>query len=311
MKFIKTEKMPKTFRKGSSIFIGAMLIIPVAWFIVFYLIVNFNSIIMAFKTIIGISDYGTVQYKWGLENYKQLWLELTTAGSDMRVSLVNSLKYSFLNILFIVPLTYFVSYFLYKKILLHKFFRVLFYLPSILSAVTMVIIYKNFVGGFGPVYQFCDKVFNVQLPALLTNAKYATPTIMVYCIWTGFGVNIVLYQGAMGRIPEEIIEAGKIDGISWWRELIFIVTPLVWSTLSMTLILAVTGIFTVNVPILLFGTGGAYETNTISYYIFGLVYSGGIFNYAASIGVFFTICGLPIVFGFRWFMNKVDPKIEY
>ena len=311
MKFLRTEKMPKTFRKGCTLFIVAMLIIPIAWFIVFYLIINFNSIIMAFKTIVGLDDYGRVEYKWGFENYSQLWLELTTPNSNMQISLFNSLRYSALNIFLIVPLTYVVSYFLYKKILFHKFFRVLFYLPSIMSSVAMVIIYKNFVSGYGPIYELCEHVFGFRLPPLMTDARYATATIMVYCVWVGFGVNIVLYQGAMGRIPTEIIEAGKLEGISWWRELFSVVTPLVWSTVSMTLVLAVTGIFTVNVPILLFGTGGAYETYTISFYIFSLVYCNGVFNYAASIGVFFTICGLPIVFGFRWLMGKLDPKIEY
>lgn len=312
MKLWKGERMPKMFRKGSAVFIIAMLVIPVIWFIIFYLIVNINSIVMAFKTITGIDDFGQVTFAWSLENFVSVFHNLGVEGSELQVATINSLKYSALNIFLIIPLTYFFSYFLYKKLLFHKFFRVLFYLPSIISAVTMVIIFKNLIGFGGPIYELA-KALGLQLPPLLTSSRYATPTIMVYCVWVGFGVNLILYQGAMGRIPEEIIDAGRIDGVSWWRELFCIVTPMIWSTISMTLILAVTGLFTVNVPILVFGTGGAYDTWTISYYIFTRVQSqsSGALNYPAAIGVFFTIISLPIVFGFRWIMNKFDPKVEY
>ena len=312
MKLWKGERMPKMLRKGSAVFIIAMLVIPVIWFIIFYLIVNINSIVMAFKTITGIDDFGQVTFAWSLENFVSVFHNLGVEGSELQVATINSLKYSALNIFLIIPLTYFFSYFLYKKLLFHKFFRVLFYLPSIISAVTMVIIFKNLIGFGGPIYELA-KALGLQLPPLLTSSRYATPTIMVYCVWVGFGVNLILYQGAMGRIPEEIIDAGRIDGVSWWRELFCIVTPMIWSTISMTLILAVTGLFTVNVPILIFGTGGAYDTWTISYYIFTRVQSqsSGALNYPAAIGVFFTIISLPIVFGFRWIMNKFDPKVEY
>lgn len=305
------EKMPKTFRKGSGLFICCMLIVSVVWFVVFYLAVNINSILMAFKSVAGIDDLGRVEYVWGLENFRQIFREFAMEGSDMRIALRNTMKYFCLNFFLIVPLTYFTSYFLYKKILFHKFFRVLFYLPSIISGVTMVIIYKNIIGGYGPLYMLMRDVFGITIPAYLTNASTATNAILVYCVWTGFGVNIVLYQGAMGRVPEEILEAAKLDGVSWWRELFEIITPLVWGTVSMTLILAMTGIFTTSGPILLFGTDGSYETWTISYLIFSLVYSGGVFQYPAAIGVFFTICSIPIVFAFRYLMNKIDPKIEY
>ena len=236
--------MPKTFRKGSVIFIISMLIISIVWFIVFYLIVNINSIIMAFRTITGIDDYGRITMVWSLENFALVFHDLSVQGSELQVAMINSLKYSGLNILFITPLTYFFSYFLYKKILLHKFFRVLFYLPSIISAVTMVIIFKNLIGFGGPIYELAEAL-GTKLPPLLTSAHYATSTIMVYCVWVGFGVNLILYQGAMGRIPEEVIDAGRIDGVSWWRELFCIITPMVWSTISMTLILAASGLFPV------------------------------------------------------------------
>lgn len=311
MNKIVFEKMPKTFRKGSSIFIFSMLIVPILWFLIFYVAVNANSILMAFKTLKGISENGTKLFAFSLDNFRQLFMEIDTPNSVIREAIANTLKYFSLNFFIILPTTYFVSYFLYKKIYGYKFFRVLFYMPSILSSVTMVIIFKNLIGSGGPVDNLMQSVFGTQLPPLLTNQEYATPTILAYCLWTGFGVNIILYQGAFQRIPEAIIDAGKIDGVPWFKELVLIITPMAWTTLSMTFILAMTGLFTGGGPILLFGTGGAYETYTISYYIFSQVYDNGVFNYPAAVGIFFTIYSLPIILGFRYVMNKVDPKVEY
>lgn len=312
MKRFQFESMPKTYRKGANFFVFCMLIVSILWFCIFYVAVNFNSILMGFKTVVGVTDSGSAIFEYSFRNYEILLQELATPGGLIRTSLINTLKYFVLNFFIVIPLTYFVSYFLYKKIAGYKFYRVLFYTPSIMSSVAMVIIYKNIIGGNGPIDVIYSILSGKEMPAVppfLTTNEYMTPAIMVYTFWTGFGVNIVLYQGAMGRIPEEILESAKIDGVTWFRELFQIVTPLVWSTISMTLIVAMTGLFTTGGPIMLFGT--TEESWTISYYIFSQVHDSGIFYYPASMGIFFTLISMPIVLGFRYVMNKLDPKIEY
>ena len=302
--------MPKTFRKGMPLFIISMLAVPVAWFIVFYVVVNFNSIILAFRSIVGVSSVGTPVYEWGFGNFLKFFEDFVLDTGDVQISLWNTLKYFALNVLCILPLTYFFAYFIYKKIWGHKFFRILFYMPSILSAVTMTTIYKNILGGYGPIDEFWKALTGNSIPAFFTSYELGTPIIMIYQVWVGFGVNMILYQGAMGRIPEEVIEAGKLDGISWWREMFQVVTPMIWGTLSTTLILAFTGLFNSSGPILLL-TNGAFHTSTINFFIFNQVYRYSEYAYPAAIGLFFTMISLPIVFGFRALMNKLDPKVEY
>ena len=69
MKKIHFEKMPKTYRKGSTIFIISMLIISLLWFAVFYVGVNFNSILMAFKTVVGVRDEDLIAYANEVHSY--------------------------------------------------------------------------------------------------------------------------------------------------------------------------------------------------------------------------------------------------
>lgn len=143
----------------------------------------------------------------------------------------------------------------------------------------------------------------------------ATPTIMFYTVWTGLGINMILYQGAMSRIPEEVVEAGRLDGISWVREFFAITLPMIWPTLSMTIILTFTGLFSAGGPILLFSeagaTLGANKTTTLSFYIYCLTWSSKQYEYPAALGFVFTLASLPVVFGIRFLMAKIDPEVEY
>ena len=143
----------------------------------------------------------------------------------------------------------------------------------------------------------------------------ATPTIIAFTIWTGLGVNMILYLGAMNRLPQEVIEAGELDGISWWREMFVIVLPMIWPTVSTTLILQFTQLFNSSGPILLFGTAGipagSYDTTTISYWIFSATQAGNDLNFPAAMGLFFTLISFPIVLFVRWLFNKIDPDVEY
>lgn len=121
----------------------------------------------------------------------------------------------------------------------------------------------------------------------------------------------------MSRIPPEIMEAATIDGCSWGRELFSMVIPLVWPTISTTLILLFTSLFNSTGPILLFADAGRQglldnkQVTTIAFWIYQKTRSGVDLNYPAAIGVFFTAVSVPIVFVIRFIFNKIDPEVTY
>lgn len=213
-----------------------------------------------------------------------------------------------------IPVSFIVAYFLYKKIWGYKFFRVVFFLPSIISAVLFVTIYKELIEYGGPLDMFLS-LFGVRVPPLLTDDATATGTIIAYTVWTGLGVNMLLYQSAMSRVPKEVMEAAALDGVPWYRELTQIVLPMVWPTLSTTLILLITSIFNSTGPILLFAGAGVEVDNpatmTLSFWIYRQTQKGVDLNYPAAVGMFFTFVSVPIVFVTRWLLNKLDPKVTY
>lgn len=108
--------MPKPFRKGMVPFVIGMLLLPVLWFIIFYVVVNFNSIVLAFRYLAGVTDEGMPIYEWNLNNFQKFFEAFRLDTDDVQVSFWNTLKYFGLNVFVIIPLTYFMSYFYIKNL---------------------------------------------------------------------------------------------------------------------------------------------------------------------------------------------------
>lgn len=311
-KFLNTHKyddLPASLKRGKTLFILSMITLPIVGFIIFYLAVNINSILMAFQRFDGYKD-GKAAYSWTFENFTHLIRSLSTGGNQLRIALRNTLLFFANEIFLMLPATFLISYFLFKKIKGYKTFRVLFYLPNILSAMIMVVSYKNIIAVDGPISNIIWNHGGEPLPSFLTNEKTAIWTILVYCIWAGFGANLILFQGGMFRIPAEVLEAAAIEGVNAWQELTKIILPMMWNTFSTVLILKLSAVFTVSGPILLF-TQGAYDTYTISYWIFAQVQSSADFSFASAVGLFFTLVNIPIVFGVRFIVNRIYADVEY
>lgn len=306
----KEDPMPKSLRKGKTVFILAMIALAMFNFILFYVVVNINSILLALKEFVGYSETGDVIYKFSLGNFVRLWNDITDPEvSVIGPALINTLIFFVMQTFILLPLCFFISYFLYKKVFGYKVFRFVFFLPNIISSVVLVAMFQNLIAVNGPIAAIM-RHFGGKMPSLLTDERTAKWVILAYCMWTGFGVNVVLYQGAMSRIPESTIEAGKLDGVGMWREMVSIIIPMMWPTLSTTIILAMTGIFTASGPMLLF-TQGKFDTMTISYWIFDQVNFSNSYEYPSAIGLTFTLLGLPIVLGCRRLMNRVYEDVEY
>lgn len=298
----------KIAKRRQTIFLFCLLVVPVAQWLVFWLGVNLNSILLAFQ------DPRTDAFS--MVNFKDFWANLTSPYGDIKIAVVNTLKY-FSASLFTILLCFFTAYFFYKKIKGYKIFRVVFYFPAIISSVALVTAYKSFVNPGGPVPMIGEKLgFDLPVEGLLANKNTATNTIVVYAIWTGLTTNVLLFGSAMNRVPTEVVEAALLDGCGMARELFQLILPMIWSSISSVVILALTNIVNSSGPILLF-TNGQHDTTTISFWIFKLVYGGGnvggvsgSLNLASCVGLCFTVVSVPIIMGVKKLFEKI-PTVEY
>lgn len=291
---MKTISKRKLLNYG---FVMSLLAVALANFAIFFVYINFDSIMLAFQ--VGNGEFG-------LDNFRMLFADFANPLSVINQALKNTMIFFAFSMLVQFPLSVLLSYFIFRKIPLYKFFRVVFFLPSLISAVVLVNVYTYTVQG--PLTDFLS-LFMEDVPYFFSNSDYTLWMIVIFVIWSGFGINILLFSGAMSRVPIEVIEYGRMEGVGFFQELILIMIPLVWPTMSTVIVLGCVGIFNSSGPILLF-TQGRYDTYTISYWIYEQTMEAS-YEYASAVGLFFTCVGLPIVLCVRWLTNKVLEDVEY
>ena len=293
--------------KGAVFFIVALLLIPIVHWLIFWLGVNINSILMAFQLPTG---------EWSMETFEMMFLDLKMNGdeSSLIVSIRNTLIF-FVKDLLMYPLHIIIAYFLYKKIKGYKAFQIILYLPNIISAVAITMAFQKFIAPSGPLGQLLLEagMYESQgdIPELLNDDRYALWTVMFYTVWLGWGGNMLLLGGAMARIPVELLESARLDGIGTWKEILYIIAPLIWTSVSTLIILGLTGIFNSGGPILLL-TKGRGQTSTIAFWIYNwtVVTGPAGYNRVSAAGLLFTAIGVPLILGLRKLVEKI-PTVEY
>lgn len=278
------------------IFVYSLLALPIAHFIAFWVMVNAESLFLPFID----NDTGT----FTLDNFKFVF-EAFRTGGELTIAFKNTMLYWLAGLFCNYVLALSVTYFLYKKIRGYRVFTFLFMVPSMVSSVVLVAIYKNLISTTGPIAIIYEGLFNKPMPALLYSNATATWAIVAFVIWTGFGMNVILFSGTMSKIPQEVIEAANLDGAGFFREFFSIELPLILPTVLTLLLFSVANILMSTGPILLF-TGGMYETTTIEYWFYEKVILDRNYGVASAFGLLLTLVALPLVL----IVNHITKKVE-
>lgn len=299
------NKKRNRIQRSHVLFAWSFILIPLLYLIIQWVFINGQTILLAFK-----SPTNT----WTFDNFVDVWERFTDPyEADMLPLVLNTLTYFAIQEFLGLPVSFFISYFIYKKIPGHKFFRVVFYLPQILPAMVLITATKQFVAPGGVFEAICAAV-GIHLPeeGLLAYGETAKWTLIAYTFLTASCGNILFYS-AMSRIPPDLIDAGKIDGLTPFQEFINIVFPLILPTFMMTLLLDSCSILNAGPPVFLFGN--IPGTNNIANWFFYSVYAGNVnmigeYGFLSALGLCFTLLNLPIVFTIRHLADKFA-TVEY
>lgn len=303
-------------RRGELLFVAFLLSVPLLHFAVFNLYVNLDAILLSFKTY----KANTNAYVWNADiflNYKEMFKLFVAEGSGLALACRNSLVFVILNDAVLLPMSLIFTYFLHKKMPGGLFFRVVFQLPSIISVVVLVMMYRfmfdSTIGIVNPILRAIGLGDIVPHDGWLGTETTAWILMITYCIWVGFGGNVLLLSGAMARVPAELVESAKIDGIGFWRELFNIHIPLIGGTLSVMLLLSVQVFFSYFLPVQLLTNGGPDgATQTLALYSVRFIKGGGSdLTKSATLGMIITLIGTPLIIGFRRLFDRVFPTYEF
>ena len=305
MKIVKKKGGVGANNWRDILFYIGLMAFPVLQFIIFYVVVNTNSLSLTFK------QYDTLTGNWtwvGVDNLKEAF-RMMTQSSDLLDAMKNSFLMWGIGLLIGTPLALLFSYYIHKKMFGHKFFRVLLFMPSIISAIIMVTIYQFFVNRAIPEIM-TDWFHSESFSGLVENPNTRFGAIMFYNILMSFGVSVLMYSDAMGNISPEMIEAAKLEGVTGIKEFIFISFPMIYPTFTTFLITGIAGIFT-NQWNLFSSFGGGGQIQTFGYWLY--VQTSGAASEAeypvlAAIGFWLTLIAVPMVLVIKKLVEKFGPK---
>ncbi len=293
-----------------------MVLFPVAQFALFWVYVNASSIALAFQDSNG---------GFTLDNFKLVYQGFTSTylGVDLAKSLLRSFILWIIGEGIIFPITLITTYVLTRKIFGHYVFRICYIIPSLMGSIIWTLLIREMIGNDGPIVPMLETMgfdlpFHVKHSGLLKHPDTAFPTLVVIRSIMGIVGNNAVLAGAYTRVPDELFESADLDGAGFWTEMFQIAIPCIWSTICTLLTFALCSIFTCDYNVWLFTGGkGNYETSTIGFVLFDLVYkltsAGGgsnSYGYPAALGVTLTVFTLPIVLGGKRLLEKMSENVE-
>ncbi len=292
--------------RGRLIFYIGMSAIPLLQFAIFYVAVNFNSLLFAFQRY----DYDVGAYLWaGTENFARMFREFATI-EYFRYAFSNSFLLYGLTLVVGTSLALFFSYYIYKHAIGSVFFKVLLFLPSIISSLALITVFKYFTETGIPYYW--ERLFGEKILGLISNQNTLLGLMLFFNIWISFGVPVLMYAGAMSGISISVTESAKMDGANAFQEFIHITLPLIYPTLVTFIITGFAGIFTNQMSLFgFFAEMAEYRVYTIGYYLYIEVQGGTIadYPYLAAIGLSLTIVMVPITLLVKYLLEKLGPSM--
>lgn len=306
----KKRKTASVNGKSEKPFFYLLIILPLVQFAIMYVYVNINSILMAFQTYDVFT--GKFVFQGGVDNFKRVFSELFTRGI-LGTAFKNSVIMYLVSLLIVTPLALFFSFYMFKKMRCTELFRVVLFLPSVVSSVILVSIYSILVDQGIP-YLMQMQSGTLEL-GFLSRDDTRFFTVIVYYVITSFGVNVLMYTNAMSQISDSIIEAAELDGASLMREFGSICLPLIYPTLTTFLTVGIVDIFVGQANLYsFFGANAEKSDYTIGYYLYILAYDKSstidMYPFASAMGVVFSVVAIPITLALRRAFEKFGPQTE-
>lgn len=296
------RQQKRRMKRNELICIWSFCFLPILSLFVFWFIGTVQSVPIAFEyyPVTGGKEYSLFNFEYMIFNIKQ-------PTSIFFNAFTNSIKYWAFSWFILTPLSFVIGFFLYKRILGYKFFRYVFYFPSLLSSVitSSLFLYMVAPGGLVPV--IAEKLFGVKNLMLLRSSETAFGTMLFYNFYTGLTGGLLYWLASFARIPQEVVEAGQLDGLSVMGEFWYIAIPIASGFFMTMQLIGLTGILGGGGAALLL-TGGNYGTYDLGFYEYTLTVSGskqsqGI---AGAIGLMKGVVVLPLAL----IMNRIVMHIE-
>ncbi len=214
--------------------------------------------------IYALADRGNLRFN-GLHNYIGLLqnpLFWTALGNTLYFVIVG------------VPVSIGLS--LGAALLLHSklarfpaFYRTAFFAPVVTTVVAVAVIWRYLFHTRYGIANWMLSGIGVHPIDWLGDPHWAMPTIILFAAWKNFGYNMIIFIAGLQSIPEDLYEAARIDGASYWQQFRFITWPSLAPTLLLVSMLTMAGYFQLFAEPYVMTQGGPLQsTVSVLYFMY-------------------------------------------
>ena len=249
--------------------------------IVFFFIPFFQTFGLSFF------DYSSSLYNpnfVGADNYIKLFKEPV-----FYKVMFNTFMYLVIAVPFLVTFPLFLAILINQKIRGITLYKILLYLPVIVSIVVAAIAFKWLYAGQG-ILNYILSLFHIKSIGWLVDTKWALFSVALVTIWKGIGYYMMIYLASLMSVPQDLYEACDIDGANFITKHLTVTIPHIMPTIALVSTISTISAMKVFAEIYVMTKGGPLNsTKTIVYYIYERAFENLDLGYASAMAVVLLI----------------------
>ena len=275
-----------------------MFLIPALVFLtVFFFIPFFQTIILSFK------DYSNDIYNpvfAGFSNYVQLF-----HSKEFYTSIINTFLFLLMVVPFLAIFPLIVAIFINQKIKGINIYKVLIYLPVVVSIVVVAIAFKWLYAQQG-ILNYLVELIGFKPIGWLTDTHWALFSVALVTIYKGIGYYMMIYLSALMGVPKDLYEAADVDGANSFFKHLTVTIPHIMPTIALVVTISSISALKVFAEIYVMTKGGPLNsTKTIVYYIYERAFENLDLSMASAASVVLLIIIMAFsIINITFFENK-------
>ena len=274
-----------------------LITIPIlALFFCFNTLPLIKGVIYSFTNFRGYGEFDWV----GIRNYTDLFTDARVGKSYLftfKLAIVATIVVNVLSLVLALGLN--------SKIKFKSALRGMYFVPNILGALVVGYIFNYF---FTYILPAVVKMMGGKGDSILASSKWAWVAIVIVCAWQSVAMNTIIYISGLQTVPEDVYEAGSLDGVTGWKKFKNLTFPLILPFFTINMVLCMKNFLMVFDQIMALTKGGpAQSTESISFLIYNNGMAGGQFGFqSANAVVFFVVIVVISVLQMNFLGNKEE-----
>ncbi|MDE6911193.1 MAG: sugar ABC transporter permease [Lachnospiraceae bacterium] len=278
-----------------------LITVPIlALFVCFNTIPLIRGVIYSFTNFKGFGTYDWV----GFRNYADLFTDARVGKSYLftfKLAIASTIVVNVISLILALALN--------GRIRAKSFFRGAYFLPNILGALVVGYIFNYFFTYILPAMGAMIGSESLS-KSILSNPDSAWIGIVIVCAWQAIAMNTIIYISGLQTVPEDVYEAGGLDGATGWKQFRYLTFPLIIPFFSINMVLCVKNFLMVFDQIMALTKGGpAQSTESISYLIYNNGMSGGQFGFQSANAVIFFLVIVTVSVAQMKFTGKKEEQL--